>query len=362
METPVIIAEGEVEQFKSAHKIWREIDIYKDQLAELYEVNFPAAQNDEVKKAAYIQESTPAQCWAYFPWSGVLLRTVTEPELFQLRTNRNKNLLTQEEQEKCGQACVGVFGLSVGNSIAVTLAYSGIGGQLRLGDFDKISTTNLNRLHASLSDVGRPKIQVAAQQIWELNPFAKLDLFDQGVKEADLARFFGEPKPLLVFDEIDDFQMKIKLRLKAKEEHIPVVMLTSLGDSVLIDVERFDLDPGTTLFNGLIGDTPEEILRSEIGEREKIKYAIDLVGSDYIPARALESLFEINRTLIGRPQLAGTIMIDGGLAAFVARQIILGQSMPSGRYYLSLDKTFGIKNDDGAHKSAVAKLDQLLGR
>ncbi len=364
MQRPIILKQDEIEQYKASHKIWQQVDLIKEQLGELYEINFPAAHNDKAKRETFIEDniSTVDQYWIYYPWSGVLLRTIGEPELFRLRTNRNQNLITKDELQKCNKACIGIFGLSVGNSIAVTLAYSGVDGLLKLGDFDTISTSNLNRLRAGLKDVGKPKVDLVAEQIWELNPFAELELYEHGIHEGDLDAFFGGTKPQVIFDEIDDFQMKIKLRIKAKKEGVSVVMLTSLGDNVLIDVERFDLDKNIALFNGLLGNTPEEILNSEIGEREKVKYAINLVGSKYIPAKALESLFEINRTLVGRPQLGSTIMIGGGIGTFIARKIILGQSLPSGRYYLSLENLFGIvRNDSADQKAAVEKLDKMLG-
>lgn len=370
MKTPAILYSGKFTQQDlatlRAKPIWKTVDIYQQQLAELFVVRHPAKQHDEKALADFVNnhdgDNELSGCWVYYPWSGVLLHCVSEAELFELRTNRNKNLVTASEQAKLKDICVGILGLSVGRSIASTLAYSGLSANMKLADKDTLETVNLNRLRARLSEVTESKLALAAQHIWELNPFAKLKLFADGIHDKNLDDFFGAPKPTVIFDEMDDFPMKIKIRLKARERKTPVIMLTSLGDNILIDIERYDLDHSSKLFNGLIGDTPEEILRTKVGEREKIKYAIDLVGTQYIPSRALESLFEINKTLIGRPQLASTISVDGGLGAFLVRRLALDEELPSGRYYLSLGKALGLTTIDSEHDAAVARLNKLLGR
>jgi ThiF family len=84
--------------------------------------------------------------WAYYPWR----RTVTAvlgPRAFRaVRLDRNRNLITAEEQTRLGALRIGVAGLSVGHVIAHTLAAQGICGELRLADFDRIELSNLNRV------------------------------------------------------------------------------------------------------------------------------------------------------------------------------------------------------------------------
>jgi hypothetical protein len=369
IEQPLILKEGftpeDVRQLEAAHKVWQRVNIYENQLNELFEIEHPGSAGDETKKAAYLQERDTSEhggVWVYYPWSGVLLHCVGEEDLYRLQTNRNKNLITAEEQARLRRASIGVLGLSVGNSIALTLAQAGFTGQLKLADRDVLETPNLNRLRAPLYQVGIPKVELAARQLWEFNPFIQPQLFEDGVTQSNLGDFFSSPVPALIFDEMDDFPMKINIRLKAREAGVPVIMLTSLGDNILIDIERFDIDKNLPLFNGLIGDTPEEILRAKIGERETIKYAMDLVGTQYIPARALETLFEINRTLVGRPQLASTIAVDGGIAAFLARRLALGEPLPTGRYFLQFDKAVGLEPADDLvrHQAALDKLKGML--
>src|ERR1700685_2648345 len=80
-----------------------------------------------------------------------------------------------EGQQKLKAAkvlCVGTGGL--GSPLALYLAAAGI-GTLGLVDFDTVDSSNLQRqiIH-STKDVGRPKIDSAAEKLTALNPFMKV--------------------------------------------------------------------------------------------------------------------------------------------------------------------------------------------
>ncbi len=349
--------------------IWHIVDIFVMQLGELFDINHPELRmtsDYQAVKEAFIDEQSGAEPdlkgnWLYFPWSGSLIHTVNSESYHRLRTNRNQLLITIEEQQKLSSYRVGVTGLSVGNSIAISLAYSGV-NRFKLAEFDTLETANLNRLRSGIHKLGQPKLDVTMQQLYEINPYAEIEAWPNGLHAGDVRTFFTGERPLnAVFDEIDDFEMKIRLRIAAKAAKIPVIMLTSLGDSILVDVERYDLDNDLQLFNGLLGDLPEEVLRTKIGEKEKVKYAMQIVGSGYIPTRALASLLQINQTLVGRPQLYGTIAVDGGLATYLVRRLALGLSLPSGRSHVAFDKILQLSpiNDEG-RKDILGQLNKVI--
>jgi hypothetical protein len=50
--------------------------------------------------------------------------------------------------------------------------------------------------------------------------------------------------------------------------------------------------------------------------------------------------------LVGRPQLYSTIAVDGGLAAYTIRQIILGAQLASGRYFVKLSDVYNLNSDE----------------
>lgn len=348
---PSILREGEytaadLQQFKNTHQIWQEVDIFEPQLRELFEILHPAkrltAVSYEEEAQAFVDQRSGDGLqgnWIYYPWSGFLVHAVNQIDYLALRTNRNKNLITRDEQEQLFNACIGVAGLSIGSHIAEGLAHNGIAHAMKLAEFDTLETSNLNRLRASLKDIGEPKIILTARHVYEIHPYADLFLYPAGLTEDVLHDFlYGDPQPQLIFEAIDDFKMKVRLRIEARNARIPVIMLTNLGDTILVDIERYDLDPTLPLFNGLIGQTPEKILQAEMTEAEKVQYAIDIVGRENLPTRVLQTLSEMNRTLVGRPQVYSTVAVGGGLASYLARRFILGQPLPSGRQLLSFEQ------------------------
>ena len=109
---PVILNEGEfktsdIQKIIDNYSIWRESDLYKLQLEELFEITYPHLILDKNYKSELLKfvnnksGSTPKLkgAWVYLPWSGYLLHTVGAKDYVDLRTNRNKNLIKQEEQQ-----------------------------------------------------------------------------------------------------------------------------------------------------------------------------------------------------------------------------------------------------------------------
>lgn len=349
---PVILYEGkyslkDITRLKKENLVFKTVDIYERQLRELFEVNNPSLLKNEkfVEEQSRFLKTRRGNdinlCgnWVYFPWNGNLIHTINERDYFLLRTNRNRNLITDKEQQILYGFNTAVVGLSVGSNIAVNFAYQGIGKTMKLAEHDKLETSNLNRVRASISDIGEGKAGITAKQIYEINPYNTLHIYPKGLNKKNLSEFFStDPVPDIIFEITDDFEMKILLRLEAKKKGIPVVMLANLGDSVLADIERYDLNKNIPLFNGVIGDLPDKILKDPKADANS--YAVKIVGTENIPQRAIESVKEIGKTLIGRPQLSGTLSLSSSIACYIARNIALGNKKLSGRKLLSLDKIF----------------------
>lgn len=336
-EKPQIVTNGQLSEealqaFIEQNGVTQVIDIYAGQLEDLGEIQYGG---------------DAGETWVYYPWSKTVLHCVGNNALFALRTNRNKLLITSEEQEMLRQAVVGVAGMSVGSGIALGSVYSGITDTIKIADRDTLDTSNLNRLRESLLSVGQAKVTLAARHIYELNPFAEVQTFHDGITSDTIDTFFDNPTLSVVVDEIDDFKMKVQLRLKARDRKVPLLMFTSLGDNILVDIERYDINPNLEIFNGMLGEVPEEVLANpEISLEDIKRYSVMLVGQQYVPTRALESLTKMGTELVGRPQLYSTIAVDGGLAAYTIRQIVLGRSLDSGRYFVKFSDFYGLSNDE----------------
>ncbi|WP_072812350.1 Rv1355c family protein [Rhodococcus zopfii] len=263
--------------------------------------------------------------WVHYPWRRTVVRVLGPRSFRRLRFDRNRNKLTMEEQDRLHQRTVGVVGLSAGSAVAQALALDGLCGTLRLADFDVIELSNLNRVPGSLVDLGVNKAVVAARRLAELDPYLELCVWPDGVR-LETAGAFVDGLDVLV-DECDSFDTKFGLRIEAAKRGVPVVMATS--DRGLIDVERFDLDAATP-FHGLFGDLRPERLAT-LSSREKIPFALRLLGADRLSPRMGASLLEIDRSLTTWPQLGSDVMLGGAAVAAAVRRIGLGMSLRSGR-------------------------------
>ena len=172
----------------------------------------------------------------------------------------------------------------------------------------------------------------------EINLYSDLYLFPQGLNERNINFFFRKPKPNICFELIDDFKMKINLRLAARKERVPVVMFSNVGNNIIIDIERFDLFPSMPLFNGILENLPNRIL--EDNNINSNIYAIEMVGEKLIPSRAKESVKDIGKKLVGRPQLNSAVIISSGLSGYITKRIICDKSKINGRFIFKIDDIF----------------------
>jgi len=288
--------------------------------------------------------------WVYYPWNNKLIHTLDEDEFVEIRTNRNRYKITREEQKLLSTKKIGVIGLSVGQSIALTLAMERTCGELRLADFDTAELSNLNRIRTGLHNLGVKKTLIAAREIAEIDPFIKVKIFSEGLHSANMDDFFtGDGKLDLLVEVCDGLDIKIQSRYKARSLQIPVVMDTN--DRGMLDVERFDLEPERPVLHGLAdGLDPENI--KDLSNEEKIPYILKMVGVDTISTRLKASMMEVEQSINTWPQLASSVTLGGALTTDVCRRILLDQYHDSGRYYIDLDELV----EDKVHKNGIAHL------
>jgi tRNA A37 threonylcarbamoyladenosine dehydratase len=280
--------------------------------------------------------------WVYYPWSNRLVHILDEHEFIEVRTNRNQYKITPEERDKLSKQKIGVIGLSVGQSISLTLALERSFGELRIADFDVLELSNLNRIRSGLSNLNLQKTVCVAREILEIDPFLNVTLFSDGITEDNIDDFFLKNGKLdLVIDECDGLDIKILCRYKAKELKIPVFMESS--DRGTIDIERFDLEPDRTILHGLIDHLDHKKLKYLKTNEEKIPYILPMLGTDTISKRMKASMVEIEQTITTWPQLASSVVFGGGIGADICRRIILDQFHDSGRYIVDMEELVGNK-------------------
>ncbi len=310
------------------------LDTIEHQLKELIKiknVKKPLSETEINKQIERILNGSEQKygVWVYYPWRKSVVHLLDENDFITVRTNRNKLKITQKEQEKLATKKIGVVGLSVGQSVALTLAMERDFGELRIADFDTIDLSNLNRIRTGVHHLNVPKTIVVAREIAEIDPFLKVTLFNEGLTEQNMSEFLDDLNVLI--DECDSLDLKILMRDKAKKMKIPVLMDTS--DKGLLDVERFDLNPNLPLLHGLVGNLNVENIK-DLTNKEKIPYALQMVGGDAITERLKISMGKIGDELLTWPQLAADVVAGGGHTAAVCRKICLGENVESGRYYI----------------------------
>jgi len=271
--------------------------------------------------------------YVYYPWRSAVVSMLGPRGFSAVRLDRNRNRITQAEQARLRLQRVGVVGLSAGHAAAAAIALEGLCGQLRLADFDDVELTNLNRLPASVLDVGLNKAVVAARRVAEIDPYLTVEVLPEGITDDNLDAFVAGLDVLV--EECDDIAMKLRIREVAGRQRVTVVMETS--DRGMLDVERFDLETDRPPFHGLLGDTNADALRS-LSFAEKVPHVLAIVDPRHASARGAASLAEIGRTLSTWPQLGSEVTLGGATLAAAVRRLGLGQPMPSGRVRVDLDE------------------------
>lgn len=273
--------------------------------------------------------------WAWYPWSRRLVHVLPEAEFRELRTSRNRNKITLAEQDRLRQLRIGIVGLSIGSAAAITLTLEEVGGLLVLADFDHLELSNLNRLRAGVHALGVNKAVLAAREVYEINPYAAVEVWPQAVDAGNVDAFLctgGRPLDL-VYEECDDLHTKVLVRERAKHHRIPVLMETS--DRGLMDVERFDREPERPIFHGLVRGVRAESLKG-MTTFEKVPLVMQIHGRQTLSERMAASMVDIEATLKSWPQLASEVALGAGINVDTARRIALGQLNTSGRFYVDV--------------------------
>jgi molybdopterin/thiamine biosynthesis adenylyltransferase len=347
---PSILSPRNAEDAKTIREIQHDprvqvFDTMSTQIREFLKITNPSLQlseslmEDKVKSYYIEKNLNPDQVgnWIYYPWRRTLIRVLEEEEFICVRTARNKYKITPEEQKILSKKKIGVIGLSVGQSVALSLAMERCFGELRIADFDTLDLSNVNRIRTGLYNLGIEKTVLVAREIAEIDPYLKVTLFNEGINEQNMHDFFtlGGLLDVLV-EECDSLSIKISSRVKAKALGIPVLMDTS--DRGMMDIERFDEHGDRPIFHGLLekfGD--ESQLLDQLPERSR-EIMMSLLQYENLSDRVKLSFSEIGKTITTWPQLASSVLMGGAACCHYCRMILLNHPVDSGRHYIDLEE------------------------
>lgn len=153
--------------------------------------------------------------------------------------SRTELLLGAEGVKRLRNASVAVFGIGgVGGYVVEALARSGV-GRLHLIDHDTVSVSNLNRqIIATVSTIGRYKVDVARERVLDINPEAKVSVY-RTFFVPDKAEEFDFAGYDYVVDAIDTVTGKLALIMEAKRVGTPVI--SSMGAGNKLDASAFEV-------------------------------------------------------------------------------------------------------------------------
>jgi molybdopterin/thiamine biosynthesis adenylyltransferase/rhodanese-related sulfurtransferase len=130
--------------------------------------------------------------------------TLTKKEIERYSRHLIMPEVGMDGQLKLKQAkvlCIGTGGL--GAPLGLYLAAAGV-GRIGLVDFDKVDDSNLQRqILFSTKDVGRPKIEAAADRLRGLNPEIQIDTFDTMLSSENALKILKDYD--IVVDGTDNF-------------------------------------------------------------------------------------------------------------------------------------------------------------
>lgn len=153
---------------------------------------------------------------------------------------RTALLLGEEKLGLLRNAHVLVVGLGgVGAYAAEMIARAGV-GRMTVADADTVSTSNINRQLVALhSTVGRPKAEVLAERLRDINPSLDLRVVCEYIKDERTDALLDAARYDYVVDAIDTLSPKLALIKGALDRGLPLV--SSMGAGAKTDPTRMEI-------------------------------------------------------------------------------------------------------------------------
>ncbi|WP_071288813.1 ThiF family adenylyltransferase [Mycolicibacterium llatzerense] len=317
----------------------RRLDPVEAIASDLFELRHPDQMQDADARTRFVGEILAQGPrfgrWIHYPWADALVRVAGPDDHYELRTYRNRNLITKAEQASLRHRRIAVFGLSVGSNVVDRMAQAGIGDEYLLFDFDRLSPTNLNRIQAGALQVGLLKTTVAGRKLAELDPYVT-QRHVTGGDQRSADEMLRASRPDVIVEEVDDLVAKARIRALARELHVPLVTAGDVGDVSTLDIERHDIEQ-VPAFNGKLTDADAALLcAGTMPGDNPLETLISIVGRENVSQALLESVMLKGTELAGTPQLGSTAATGGALAAVAVRDILLGRSVGSGTTTLDI--------------------------
>lgn len=232
---------------------------------------------------------------------------------------RTAALIGEEGLSRLTAARVAVFGIGgVGGHLAEALARAGV-GYIHLIDRDTVSLSNINRQAVALhSTVGRPKAEVMAERIRDINPACRVIssvtfYLPENAESFDLSGFD------YIADCVDTVAAKIELAVRCDALGVPLIAAMGAGNKLYPEALRIsDISKTRT-------DPLARVMRRELKKRgvrrllcvwsDEVPHRSSLIGENGKPAPSSVSFTPSVMGLIMAGEIVRTIArIEDGRA------------------------------------------------
>jgi len=240
---------------------------------------------------------------------------MTESFSYEQAFSRNIGWVTAAEQQVLRTKRVAIAGMGgVGGAHLLTLARLGI-GEFHIADFDTFDIVNFNRqAGATVSSIGRPKVEVLAAMAKEINPELEIQLFHNGVNADNIEDFLAGVD--LYVDGLDFFAFSARQTTFAACAKLGIPASTAAP-----------LGMGAALLNFLpSGTTFEQYFRwgDHVEDEKALRFLLGLA-----PA-GLHRMYLVDPTAVSLAQRRGpstgmACQLCAGLVAAEALKILLGR-------------------------------------
>ena len=170
---------------------------------------------------------------------------MNNPFDYEVAFSRNIGWITQTEQQLLKTKRIAIAGLGgVGGSHLLTLTRLGI-GRFNISDMDTFELANFNRqAGASLSHIGRAKVEVLKELALDINPELDIRAFPDGINHDNMDAFLEDVD--LYIDGLDFFAVEARRSVFAScaRKGIPSITAAPLG----MGVSLLNFLPGKTTF------------------------------------------------------------------------------------------------------------------
>lgn len=232
------------------------------------------------------------------------------------RTLRARMLLGERAMDRLRGAHVALFGLGgVGSWCAEALARSGI-GKLTLIDSDTVGLSNTNRqLCALTSTIDKPKAEVMAARIRDINPDIGVRPIVGCYKAENREDFFADYD--FVVDAIDLVSCKVHLIMSCRARGIPMISALGTGNkrnAALLEITDISKTRGCAL---------ARVVRKELRAR-----GVEHLPVVYSPEEPLEAQ-QLEAPPPGRRSIPGSLVWVPATAGMLLCQYVVTELIKS---------------------------------